>query len=382
MDEFYSHIDELILSFLRDKITPAERAELMSWISEKPEHKEYFRNLYKLWNATSLANDDGMETEEVLQKIKFTINTRPSEIGEEAGIRHVFRSWMKWAAIILISFGSGAFIIHLSAKKSSLGMVYNEVVVPMGSRSTIHLPDGTMVILNAGSKLTYNMDYGQTLREVKLTGEGYFKVAKNKEVPFVVHTSKANIKALGTEFNVKAYPEENIIETILVEGSVVVNELSDIKDGKSVQPKEGVVLKPGEKLQIFKQPVQISRQEDNRDEENASTQKPVVRTTAVKVESPNPEIETSWKDKRWIIKSLDLENLAVLLSRRFNVNIKIQTPDLKKYKFSGTIENETLEQVFTIMKYTVPVSYNIDKGEVTWTINRNLEKDYKEAYRN
>jgi len=96
--------------------------------------------------------------------------------------------------------------------------------------------------------------------------------------------------------------------------------------------------------------------------------------------STDVQIETSWKDKRWIIRGTNLDEIAVLLSRKFNVTIQIKDPELRKYKFSGIIENETLEEVFAIMKFTIPIKSLIDKGEVTWSIDRKREKDYKEAY--
>ncbi|NJK96971.1 MAG: FecR domain-containing protein [Bacteroidales bacterium] len=119
----------------------------------------------------------------------------------------------------------------------------------MGSKSSIRLPDGTEVVLNAGSKLTYDFSYGITSREVSLIGEGYFKVAKQKNSPFIVKTAKAHIKALGTEFNVKAYPEENEVEAILVEGTIQVNKF-DLKKRRIELSDSGIILKPGQKILI------------------------------------------------------------------------------------------------------------------------------------
>ncbi|HEX3009302.1 MAG TPA: FecR family protein, partial [Bacteroidales bacterium] len=257
----------------------------------------------------------------------------------------------------------------------------NEITVPLGSISTVRLPDGTEVILNAGSKLTYQADYGTVSREVNLTGEGYFKVHKNKNIPFIVKTLKAEIKALGTEFNVKAYPEEKITETVLVEGSVVVRKLFAGNE-ESQKSNETVTLKPGQKVQIYKE----TKESDSPKETKLLAEKTEEQTSAVEaapqmiIQKTELEVETSWKDKEWIVKAVRLEDLAVLLSRKFNVSIEVKSPELKKYMFSGTIENETVEQVFNIMKYTIPISYSIDKGKVIWTIDHSLERDYKEAY--
>src|SRR5437588_18774 len=82
----------------------------------------------------------------------------------------------------------------------------NEFFTQNGSRTNLVLPDGTRVWLNAGSRITYDKNYGITLREVGLTGEAFFDVAHNSGKPFVIHTARIDIKVLGTRFNVKSYP--------------------------------------------------------------------------------------------------------------------------------------------------------------------------------
>ncbi|PKL84797.1 MAG: hypothetical protein CVV22_10945, partial [Ignavibacteriae bacterium HGW-Ignavibacteriae-1] len=144
-----------------------------------------------------------------------------------------------------------------------------------------------------------------------------------KEKPFIVHTSNASIRALGTEFNVTAYPNENISEMILAEGSVVVKLNSEYTSKSNISE---VVLQPGQKAII-----------KNQVEKNNS-----VLVASLRVENCDPQVETSWKDKRWIIKGTDLDRLAVSLSRRYNINIQLKDPELLKYKFSGIIENETI----------------------------------------
>lgn len=379
MEENISYIDSLILSFLKEEITEAERKTLADWINADPSNKEHFKGFYRIWNATYQGNG---EVEMILQKIKYQIaSTAPqNEEKDETGTKSL--SILKWAAVIVISCITGAFgYKYLSNNKGNASHLVNVFNVPLGSKSSIVLPDGTLVSLNAGSRLTYAMDYGIKLREVNLIGEGYFKVAENKKVPFLVKTVKATIKALGTEFNVKAYPEEGMIETVLVKGSVLVDEILSAEEKRSDKRKT-VILKPGQKVRIFKSAEKVVEKVVEQD--IPATLKPLPEKTVmppmVVINNSVIENETSWKDTRWIIKGTDLQTFAVILSRRFNVSIELQDENLKQYRFSGTIENETIEEVFDIMKYTIPISYTIDKGKVTWTIDRNLEKVYKESY--
>lgn len=384
MKKDYSTIDDIIISFLEDKITGDEKEILQEWLAEDISHKTYFKHVYQLWAATDLANDDMNEVEKVLERTHFQIHTSPTEIKPNRSFKRILLTSGKWAAVIVLSLTVGAFIYSQFGKASTISSnanFSNEITVPLGSKSTIHLPDGTEVLLNAGSKLTYSMDYGKKLREVEFSGEAYFKVAKQKDKPFIVHTSKASIKALGTEFNVKAYPGENTIETILVEGSVAIDK-TEPKNDKHIKHTAPIILKPGQKLQIINGSSQVNEVKTSSSTESASTStaKLTEKEPDIKIIASDVRIETSWKDKRWIINGTNLEDLAVLLSRKFNVNIHLKDAELRKYRFSGWIQNETLEEVLTIMKFTIPIRCTIDKGDVTWSIDRNREKDYKEAY--
>ena len=386
MTENYSNIDDIIISFLQDKLSVKEKEMLEDWLASTPANKTYFKEIYKIWNTVELLNRDDKEANEVFQKVKFQVQNALTETREKVIDTRMRRfSFVKWAAVVLISLCSGAFVYSYFVGKTSLNTsknAYNEVAVPFGSKSKIRLPDGTKVTLNAGSKLTYRMDYGEKLREVALSGEGYFEVASQKEKPFIVHTIRANVRALGTEFNVKAYPEEDMVETILVKGSVVVNKVSDSNKTDDLKKNQGVVLKPGQKIQVFKR----SRHEyqniiNHPETKNRNSGKDSITKIAdFQVFVSDTKVETSWKEKRWIIQGIDMENLAVLLSRKFDVTIRILDSRLKNNKFSGIIANETIEEVFSIIKFTIPISYTIDKGDVTWKINKSLEKDYEEAY--
>jgi transmembrane sensor len=383
------NIDNLVLNFLKGHISSEEKIQLEKWLASDEENRATFKRLYSLWKTISIQSVDNFEVQQAFERVQ--LHTFKKEVPQVSLQKHPSRIYMssrKWAAIfigIVVLIPLITYFFHNVGFAESKLQATNVISVPLGSKSKIILPDGTEVWLNAGSKLTYNMNYGASAREVNLTGEGYFKVTKNKNKPFIVHTVKANIKALGTEFNVKAYPDEPFIETILVKGSVAVNQINTLNNNYSKNGSEGtLILKPGQKARIFKvvetveTKVQIAKAEQEI--------KPVAilaiqpKNDEITLQEANTAIETSWKDERWIIKAENLNVLAVLLARRFNVSIALTSEALLKYKFSGTIQNETLEQVFKIMSLTIPISYNIDKGNVTLSFNNRFEERYKAAY--
>ncbi len=124
----------------------------------------------------------------------------------------------------------------------------NEVVIPYGKKSELLLADGTKVWLNAGSRLAFPSKFTKNIREVFLEGEACFEVEKNEEQPFIVKAGKLEIKVLGTHFNVSAYPTDNVIETVLLEGSVSVERARTLGLGKSE-----VLLKPNQKASFKKE---------------------------------------------------------------------------------------------------------------------------------
>ncbi len=380
-ENFQERADYLISSFVRDEITAEELAELRAWLSSDKSNKLYFKQSYMVWKAGAISEQPSELAELAFRKLTLKIESKEeiSELGWKVSIAH-YPVFLKWAAVILISVGLGTvlgYLIQGNRINRSSNIASNEINVPLGSQSRIVLPDSTEVWLNAGSKLTYSEEYGKVNRTVHLDGEGYFKVFKNPDKPFIVQTKKAKIRALGTEFNVKAYPDENKTETFLVKGSVMIDK---INSPKSSETEQSIVLKPGQKFVIINDPGK-ERTEIAKDVPEVS---PVKKPEAKEVDLQNsyPEVETSWKDANWVIQGENINDLCVKLGRRFNVTVVHIDTGLEKYQFTGTIQKETLEQVFDLIKLTIPLSYSIEKGMVKITLNSKLEDKYKRAYHN
>src|SRR5690606_28863380 len=137
-----------------------------------------------------------------------------------------------WAAAILVfaMLGGGALWYFMRSPLTiQAPLTYQEITVPNGSRSKIRLPDSSFITINAGTTLRYNTDFGTNQRNIWLDGEAYFVVHKSS-TPFIVHSGTVQIKAVGTEFNVRAYSSENQIETTLVTGKVLVSDASEVSD--------------------------------------------------------------------------------------------------------------------------------------------------------
>lgn len=179
---------------------------------------------------------------------------------------------------------------------------YNELIVPKGGEYTLTLSDGTKVWLNSQSKLKYPVAFNDTNREVYLEGEAYFEVTKDPHHPFHVNAKdRVTIEVLGTSFNVRSYPDENKVETVLEEGSVRMS-----------KGKENVMLSPGYK----------------------ATYQPEKGFETVSV---NTELYTAWRHGQYIFVNESVENILKQLSRWYNIEIFYSNEKAKSVIFSGDV---------------------------------------------
>jgi len=199
----------------------------------------------------------------------------------------------------------------------------NQLVIPYGKTSEIILPDGTNVYLNAGSRLIYPDFFADKNREVFLVGEAFFEVEHSEEQPFVVQTTDIRVRVLGTQFNVSAYPSDNIIETVLTSGRV------RLEQNNTGMLSETTELSPGQ-LAAF------SKKE---------------RTTRLK--EVDIEHYTLWKEGLLKFESTDLSRVVKRLERYFNIRFRYDDPFLGGIKISGKLEltdsrEAVLENVATV----------------------------------
>lgn len=261
---------------------------------------------------------------------------------------------MSAAAAIL----AGAFFLGRTSSPAIVKvpdqLSYTEIKSPLGSRSEIKLPDGTDVILNAGSTLKYRNDFNQNNRDIDLYGEGYFRVAKNPEIPLIVSAGYIDVTATGTEFNIKAYPEENTIEMTLIEGKV---EIAD--SGVNSDNEEVIDLVPNQKAIFYKNGDEFKLENINKAIIKPEPIKPFLERVLI---SPKADVEKTiaWTKGKLIFRGENLENLCIDLQRKYNVKFIFNEEALKKYRFTGVLLDETLEQVLDVIKLTAPIDFSIE----------------------
>ncbi|MDD2381304.1 MAG: FecR family protein [Mariniphaga sp.] len=340
-----------IVNYLKGHVKPHEQATVNNWLEEDKSHSIIFSEIEHVYSLTSsVPRFFYPDEEKAWEEIKRQLNKKDKS-------NKFCSKWAKVAAIFLLAFVSGG-IGHYFLSQNSEPIeppLQVEYVAPLGSRSFLKMPDGSKIWLNAGTTIIYQTTFGSFNRDVKLTGEAFFEIAKNQAIPFVVQTSEINITALGTQFNVKAYADEKTIETTLIKGSVKL-------ESTKFKLAEEVILTGTEKAVYTKQSKEIDRIWNNKTVKEHETAKPTPELKIITSIEPDPII--SWKDERWIINNEKLVSLSKKLERRYAVNIIFDNELLKEYSFGGTLEDETLEQVLDAICSSSPIKYVIEGKSV------------------
>lgn len=370
--EISPSLQEIIIGYYEGSLTQEQADELLTWTGKSKENLLYFRQIGELYYASVPVSDIDNADSHKWQKIEESIDLRDIRRRPRPEIRLYVSTLYKAAAtlLLLIGLGIAGFIVFKKDRGVMFPDQYVETSAPKGSRSFITLPDSTVVWLNAGTTFRYPVSYGLTTRAVELRGEAYFKVAKNARLPFIVNTNCISVTALGTAFNVKAYDEENTIETTLEEGSVSIA-LARKPRARDYKP---VILKPRQNAVFLKQTGDILLQTNENTEKIAlKPRNEISRTIPLSVtDVPDTRIYTSWKESRWIFKNEKLGSLVPKLERRYDVNIVFMNEDLKEYAFSGTLLEESLEQVLTALQLSAPVRFEIKGKDVRLYSNKGV----------
>jgi len=214
----------------------------------------------------------------------------------------------------------------------SVQEAYHHLIVPKGKRSSLTLSDGTRLFLNSGSQAVYPVTFRKKTREIYIKGEAYLEVAPNANSPFIVKTDHLDVKVLGTEFNVKSYPDEGSTSVVLVKGSV-----------QAIVKSQKIEMHENELLTL----------------DNGSEKTSLVKTDVLEY--------ISWKNGWMHCKNERIESVAVKLSRYYDVNILFQDPKVKDITLTGKLDlKDDCSEVFDVIRFIAPtpIDYKITEGGI------------------
>lgn len=369
------HIEDtnisLIVKYLEKQISETEKQQLFQWIYSNPENEHFFYNLKDIWETVQFNEIvRTADTETEWRKFSHAAFRKESTLTVSTPKRNTIKkklyTALKIAALVIITFGAGFFVQKLIPEKTT----YTSINVPYGAKSKLELPDGSMIWVNSGSTLRYPNNFNHQVVDLFLEGEAFFNIAENPQRKLNVKTSSINIQVLGTTFNVKAYNEEDVVETTLVKGSISI---TGHVDGQSI--KNPIILKPNERAVLVKSKnnleIDNTTQELNKqDSEPNHTNKEIITVKTIIPQKMNitegVDVESfvSWKDNKLVFKSERFDALATKLERWYNVEIIFKDEMLKNSRYTGTFEKETFEQAILALSISLPFTYKIDKNKI------------------
>jgi len=319
-------MEKIVTKYLEGSANESEQLQLLNWLREKENRKAF--NKYKLeWKKNMVPGQFPGNGEESWNRLNSKLNQESYNSWQ----RTIRKEWFyKVAAIFFFVISIGSFAWNFSHQSQDILETTTTVIAENGQISKVELPDGSMIWLNSGSTLSYNNHFSIENRNLVLTGEAYFDVSKNENLPFVVDCGGLKVKALGTRFNVNAYDIGKSAQIVLEDGVV---ELIDNNTHNSFYR-----MKPGDLVEIR------------------------LKSNSYKAETVNTMRYSSWKDGIVNIYNLSLDEVIKQLEKRYNQQFELTT-NVKDLHYTFTIEDETLEDILKLMERITPIKIE-QKGEI------------------
>lgn len=322
-------IDLLITRYIAGELDKESFSELKRWSLESESNRKYVRNKLEVWFSSGVA-DTTVHFDKDKAFSLFRQRVAESERKQEKAIRFSWKTFMRVAAVVLVLLVP--FATYWQGKQA-VKQTFADMVVeaPMGAHTKLYLPDGTLVWLNAGSKIVYSQGFGVDDRQLSLEGEGYFEVMRNEEVPFEINTKELNLRVLGTKFNFKNYPDDEEVTVNLMEGKVA------LRNGIKEMPE--LYLTPNEKMVLNKTTGQMVKSSTKADKANV------------------------WINDELFFDEELLEDIAKKLMRSYNVKVEV-ADSLRNKRFYGSfgISANTIDKILDMMASTRQMNYKYENG--------------------
>lgn len=341
---------KLLSRQLAGEASEKELHQLKKMIDNDPELKK----IYLSFNSPDeeVREEDLSKAEQAFALHSLKMHLHVSESSPDYSTRAITPRllWLSSVSFLLVCL----LLVWLFSPFTSNSPLKSQVVTKKGSKTMVKLPDGSSVWINADSRLQYADNFKGKLREVWLDGEAFFDVKKDPAHPFVIHTDKINIRVLGTSFNVKSYPTDQLIETSLIKGRIEVS-FND-------RPSETIILRPDEKLTVRK-----DQSEPIHSGLNAENTPKIKLDNLLRPSEHSPLVETAWMENKIAFSNCLMSDIALMLERRFDISVEFKSQDVMQYRYTGIFDDESIDDILKIMKISKPFNYKLNGKKLTIT---------------
>ena len=336
---------ELLAKYLSNEVSSLEKLEVETWISQSAENREELEQSRKMLdNIDAFYKAERFDSEVAWNKLRAKINPAQLTVVERKSIgKEAISRFYKYAAIIVFAvlLGSAGFYIGF---RNKVTVVYSEIISPENQVVNEYiLPDGSVVALNSNSKLVFPKHFKGDTREVTLYGEAFFEVKPNAEKPFIITAGNAQVKVVGTSFNVSAYPGNETVEVVVTTGKVQVTN----KNAESLADANLVYLIPGEKGTLFTK-------------------------SSILEKSQNSNLNyLAWKTRDFIFNDIPLNEVFKCLEKTYHVKIQVSDPKLNDLKLNAQFDKKTIDFILNVVGLTFNLELSFEDEQYTFSSRMN-----------
>jgi ferric-dicitrate binding protein FerR (iron transport regulator) len=321
---------QLLQNFLNGSITDHELKNLFVWLNSEKGNLEFEKLLNEKWLTNKYQTTERIDSTILFSRIKAKIEDK-----QLSGRKQLFIRFRKVAAIFILGLLIPTmYFVLQNPQKDNKKVVYLKESLSNEKIRKMTLPDGTAVWLMSGSTITYPSNFtGNKTRNVEITGEAFFNVAKDSLHPFILNLGEVGLKVVGTSFNVMNYGDEDHVNVVLKTGKV------DMFKGKYNPDDDFVHLAPGQLMTYKKGELEFM------------------------VSNVDVAKYTSWIGGTLLFHNDRFEEVLKRLGKWYNITIEINDREVSDFLFTATIKNENLDQIVDLLKYSTPFKYSIYKTD-------------------
>lgn len=340
----------LIVKYITRQAAEEEIAMVKYLLKSSKEHENFYIQYYETWQKSLHYDSESINTDKAYES--FLASVTADSVQQTKPIFTMSRMAIAASILLMCAFGIYFYANKPSAILTTQTFAANEINVPKGSTKKTVLPDGTKVLINAGTSLKLEKDFGGNNRTVYLDGEAYFDIANHK-FPFIVKTNRHTIRDIGTIFNVKAYSDDLEFETAVIEGEVSIEGKLSLNSDKA----ELVSVKKQQVLRLNYAQIAVAGQvkTDLAD---------LIEAKVQKVNSSQLETYTGWTEDLLVFEGKTFQEISKIMERKYDVEIVMNDLKLRNYSYTGSFKNvDKVEKALKILKQTTDINYE-QKGRI------------------
>lgn len=304
------NIDELLAAYLLGELDASDTQFVSEWIATSEENLQYFEDFSRIWNLSTSSKTPTFDSDKAWKKISPKIHTTP----------FYKKQWLQIAATILILIGTFTTAYQITSKPQSTTL-YSAYEVLQDT-----LMDGSVISLNKKSKISYTEEFGNNTRSVHLEGEAFFDIERDTTKPFIIHLDQSEVRVLGTSFNIKSNPEDQLISVFVKSGVVMFKYLSSEDDSTYLSIK----LKAGDKVIYNKKTHQLE---------------PIQETS-------EKSTDMYWLNQELIFDGIELEKVSKILETVYDVEISFTNEQTKKCLLTVNFQNANINHIMEVIATT------------------------------